>query len=390
MVDQLASAKSCAVCGALLDTDHFQPDGLCRQCAADSSVIGADAAISAPPMPGIGFSLGPQQERSPDPDQPHWGPASGVGVWVASVAAIIVIPIIAVVLWFVIQSVRGAALPNLAVPAETLEWLKSPTLLLVQVLSTIVAHAVTVGICWMVVSRMGKRPFWASLGWNWAGHSRAGLRVMLLGITIGFGPLILAILARGISPRFGVIPLERLFPFAVLCTGTGLAIAWRRWRLAAITTEEDVTPLWYWLVFSACLIVTLMGVAQVLSRVLPQSEENSFTELLKSSTQVRIAVAILATFSAPLVEEAVYRGLLYSGLRKAFGVAPTVLLVTLMFAGVHVLQYFGSWVSLAGLTLLSLALTLVRAKTKSVLPCVVIHTVNNAFFSVLILMNKAS
>ena len=222
------------------------------------------------PTPGIGFSLGPEQERPPDPDQPHWGPASGVGVWVASVAAIIVIPIIAVVLWFVIQSVRGAALPNLTVPAETLEWLKSPTLLLVQVLSTIVAHAVTIGICWMVVSRMGKRPFWASLGWNWAGHS-----------------------------------------------------------------------LWFWLAFSATVIVALLLVTQLIGRVLPQSEENSFTELLKSSTQVRIAVAILATFSAPLVEEAVYRGLLYSGLRKAFGVAPTVLLVTLMFAGVHVLQYLG-------------------------------------------------
>ena len=123
--------------------------------------------------------------------------------------------------------------------------------------------------------------------------------------------------------------------------------------------------------------------------MLPQSEENSFTELLKSSTRVRIAIAILATFSAPLVEEAVYRGILYSGLRKSFGVAPTVLLVTLMFAGVHVLQYMGAWVSIAGLTMLSLALTVIRARTKSILPCVAIHTVNNAFFSVLILLNKA-
>jgi membrane protease YdiL (CAAX protease family) len=390
MVDQLASAKTCAVCGALLNTDHFQPDGLCNQCAAISAGSASGAALNAQLPPAFGLSPDLEQERPPDPDQPPWGPASGVGVWVASVAAIIFIPIIAVVLWFIIQSARGAALPNFGVPQELVEWLKSPTLLLVQVLSTIVAHAITVGICWMVVTRMGKRPFWPSLGWKWAGHSRAGLKVMLLGITIGFGPLIVAILARGISPRFGVIPLERLFPFAVLCTATGLAIAWRKWRLAAITSEEEVTPLWYWLVFSACVIVTLMGVTQVLSRVLPQSEENSFTELLKSSTQVRIAVAILATFTAPLVEEAVYRGLLYSGLRKAFGVAPTVLLVTLMFAGVHVLQYFGSWVSLAGLTLLSLALTLVRARTKSILPCVVIHTVNNAFFSVLILLNKAT
>jgi membrane protease YdiL (CAAX protease family) len=319
MVDQLASAKTCAVCGALLNTDHFQTDGLCNQCAAISAGSASDAALNAQLSPAFGLSPESEQKRPPDPDQPPWGPASGVGVWVSSVAAIIVIPIIAVVLWFVIQSARGAALPNFGAPQELVEWLKSPTLLLVQVLSTIVAHAITIGICWMVVTRMGKRPFWATLGWDWAGHS-----------------------------------------------------------------------LWYWMAFSASVMIAILLVTQLLGRVLPQSEENSFTELLKSSTQVRIAIAILATFSAPLVEEAVYRGLLYSGLRKVFGVAPTVLLVTLMFAGVHVLQYFGSWVSLAGLTLLSLALTLVRAKTKSVLPCVVIHTVNNAFFSVLILLNKAS
>lgn len=129
---------------------------------------------------------------------------------------------------------------------------------------------------------------------------------------------------------------------------------------------------------------------QVLSRFLPQSEENSFTDLLKSSMRVRVAIAVLATFTAPLVEETVYRGVLFSSLRRSLGLVGTVVLVTLMFAGVHVLQYLGAWVTIAGLTLLSLALTLIRARTKSILPCVLIHTVNNAFFAVLILFNKVS
>jgi membrane protease YdiL (CAAX protease family) len=260
-----------------------------------------------------------QPPGAPDPDRPTWGPASAVGVWVASVAAIIVIPIIAVIAWYLIESARGSKLPALTDQTELIDWLKSPNLLHVQVLSTIVAHAITIAICWMVVSRLGKRPFWASLGWDWAGHS-----------------------------------------------------------------------LWYWVAYSVCVILGILLVSQLLARVLPQSEENSFTELLKSSQSVRIAIAVLATFTAPLVEETVYRGVLYSGLRKGFRLTTTVLLVTLMFAGVHVLQYAGAWVSIAGLTLLSLALTVIRARTKSVLPCVLIHTVNNAFFSVLILLNKAS
>lgn len=318
MVDHLASSESCQVCGVVLNKDQFQVDGLCSECAE----AGRQAWRAAPSPHEYSEPFGrsavlPQQVLAPDPDHPPWGPAAGVSVWMASVAAIIVIPVIAVIGWFVIQSARGAALPNLTSSEEMLEWLKSPNLLLVQVLSTIVAHAITIAICWMVVTRMGKRPFWESLGWNWAGHS-----------------------------------------------------------------------VWYWLVFSACVIVGLLLVSQLLARVLPQSEQNSFTELLKSSTRVRIAIAVLATFTAPVVEEAVYRGILYSGFRKFFGVAPTVILVTVMFAGVHVLQYLGAWVSIAGLTLLSLALTMIRARTKSILPCVAIHTVNNAFFSVLIILNR--
>jgi membrane protease YdiL (CAAX protease family) len=317
MVDQLTTADTCRVCGAHLNTDQFQINGLCRECAEAHSIASSDVVLAVDGSSLFGTAPVVLPEPVPDPDNPSWGPPAGVGVWLASVAAIIVLPIIAVIVWLLIQTVRGAPLPNLAVSEELIEWLKSPTLLLVQVLSTIVAHGITIAICWAVVSRMGRRPFWASLGWNWAGHS-----------------------------------------------------------------------VWYWLVFSACVIVGLLIVSQLLARVLPQSEENSFTELLKSSAKVRIAIAVLATFTAPLVEEAVYRGVLYSGLRKTFGVAPTVLLVTLMFAGVHVLQYMGAWVSLAGLTLLSLALTLIRARTKSILPCVAIHTVNNAFFAILIVFNK--
>jgi membrane protease YdiL (CAAX protease family) len=320
MVDQLASAETCRVCGALLNKDQFQVDGLCRLCAAASSSRASwDAQSAAQASALFDVSPIPQQEVPPDPDRPHWGAASGVSVWLASVAAVIVIPVIAVIAWYIIESARGAHLPNLAAKDEMLEWLKSPNLLLVQVLSTILAHAITIAICWAVVTQFGKQAFWTSLGWNWAGHS-----------------------------------------------------------------------FWYWVVFSACVIVTLLGVTQVLSRFMPQSEENSFTELLKSSQQVRIAIAVLATFTAPLVEETVYRGILYSGLRRSFGLTATVVLVTLMFAGVHVLQYLGAWVSIAGLTLLSLALTVIRARTKSILPCVAIHTLNNAFFSVLILLNKAS
>lgn len=348
--------------------------------------MGDSAVVAEVEQPSGDFSAG--GTLPPDPDQPAWGPLAAVGVWIASVLAIIIVPIIAVVLWYIISEARGAEVPRLQARDELIEWLKSPRLLLVQVASTFVAHAVTLAICWAVVTKLGTRRFWASLGWHWAGHSKAGVNLMLLGMTIGFGPLLIARLARLISPRLGVIPLERLFPIAVLATAIGLAMAWRRLQPAGITSGEQITPLWYWVVFSACLIVTLVGVTQVLSRFLPQSEENSFNQLIKSSREVRVAIAVLATFSAPIVEEVIYRGVLFSALKSRTGVAAAVVLVTMLFAGVHFLQYSGAWVTISGLIFLSLILTLVRARTGSILPSVTIHFVNNAFFSLLIVANK--
>jgi membrane protease YdiL (CAAX protease family) len=317
MVDQFISVETCRTCGLPLSNDEFS-GGLCARCASLSTTSDPANTTAASSVP---FALAPTAPDAPlDPDHPRWGPFAGIGVWLSSVLAIIVIPVLAVFIWYFIQSARGKPLPSIVARDEMLEWLKSPTLLLVQVLSTIVAHLLTIAVCWAVVTRFGKRPFWSSLGWGWAGRS-----------------------------------------------------------------------VWYWLAFSAVVIVAILITSvQVLSRVLPQSDTNSFSELLKSSQSVRVAITVLATFTAPLVEETVYRGILFSSLRRYLGLVPTVLTVTVMFTGVHVLQYFGAWVSVAGLTLLSFTLTVVRARTKSILPCVLIHTLNNGFVSMLILLNKAS
>jgi membrane protease YdiL (CAAX protease family) len=144
----------------------------------------------------------------------------------------------------------------------------------------------------------------------------------------------------------------------------------------------------YWFLISIGIIISIIAADQFFIKVLPQ-KETSFDKVLQSSQHVRLAVALLAVISAPFIEEVIYRGILYGGLRKRFGTVATVIGVTLLFASVHVPQYYGAWASMAGLTMLSLILTIVRAKTKSILPCVMIHFVNNFFFSILIVLNKA-
>ncbi|MFP5263281.1 MAG: CPBP family intramembrane glutamic endopeptidase [Blastocatellia bacterium] len=327
MVDQLSSVEICRACGSPLGENRGAGGELCDSCLArqwnGSTPDGSrqsdhDAAPRAAPINDYYAAAAAQPEGPADPDRPGWGPLLGIGVWLFSVAAILLVPVAVVIVWYVLDKQRGVEVPLWTDRDALVEYLQSPRLLLVQIYSTIIAHLISLGLCWMVVTRLKSRPFLKTLGWDWG-----------------------------------------------------------RWHAAR------------WLLFSFAVFMAIIGVDLILSRVLPQSE-SPFTQILNKSYQIKVAVAVLATFSAPFVEEVIYRGVLFAGLRKFLGVRSTVIAVTVLFAGVHVPQYWGQWASIAGLLLLSLILTIVRARTRSVLPCVVIHFVNNSIISLLLVLGLTS
>ncbi|MBI3949548.1 MAG: CPBP family intramembrane metalloprotease [Acidobacteria bacterium] len=135
-------------------------------------------------------------------------------------------------------------------------------------------------------------------------------------------------------------------------------------------------------------VVLLYGVAWVLQHFLP-SGETAFDKLLQSSQSIRIAVAVLAVVTAPIVEELVYRGVLYPAIQARFGRMMAIVVVAGSFAVVHFMQYWGSALILVSLTLLSFVLTAVRAYTGKLLPCYVIHLFYNLIGVTLILVGYA-
>lgn len=133
------------------------------------------------------------------------------------------------------------------------------------------------------------------------------------------------------------------------------------------------------------ILVLFFAVAAVVGNYLPE-QENDLTRILKSSRLAVFLVAFLATFTAPIVEEVVYRGILYSAFQRTVGVAFGVAAVTLLFALVHVPQYYPSYSTISLLLLLSLILSLVRARTGNLWPCIVLHTIFNATQSILLIL----
>jgi len=166
-----------------------------------------------------------------------------------------------------------------------------------------------------------------------------------------------------------------------------------------VVTSGGVRPFletlgWRWhhqfkWVHAVALAFVMLALGFAFERTLPNGETD-FEKLLQLSSSVRVAIAILAVLSAPFVEEIVYRGVLYSAVAQARGWKFAVGLVTILFALVHAPQYWGSPAAIAAIISLSLVLTLVRAVTGQLLPCIATHLIFNGVQAVTLLIAPPS
>lgn len=141
---------------------------------------------------------------------------------------------------------------------------------------------------------------------------------------------------------------------------------------------------WHYVV----IIIGFFAVSGIVGYYIPE-QENDLIRIIRSSRLALYAVAVLAVFTAPIVEEVVYRGLLYSAFQRSVGTIAAVVVVTILFALVHVPQYYPSISTIMLLTLLSLVLTLVRVQTGNLLPCIILHTAFNAMQSLVLIIEPS-
>ncbi len=138
---------------------------------------------------------------------------------------------------------------------------------------------------------------------------------------------------------------------------------------------------WYYPV----ILFAFLAIAAAVSSISPE-QDNDLLRILRSSRSAVYLVAFLATFTAPIVEEIVYRGVLYSAFQRSIGVPAAFCLVTFLFALVHVPQYYPSYSTIFLLVLLSVSLTALRVKSKNLLPCIILHTLFNGFQSFILII----
>jgi uncharacterized protein len=198
---------------------------------------------------------------------------------------------------------------------------------------------------------------------------------------------------RGLRPTPEILLADKTFIIIVVAGILPahlitLILAWAVvTRLGKVSARKALGWSWgsgFGLGQSVGLALLLFVMAWIITLILG-GQETELERILQSSRVAALLIAFIATATAPLVEEIIYRGVLYPALQRTMGMIPAVIIVTLMFAGPHVPQYWPNLAAISSITLLSIALTITRARTGRLLPCFVIHLVFNGIQSLIIL-----
>jgi membrane protease YdiL (CAAX protease family) len=131
---------------------------------------------------------------------------------------------------------------------------------------------------------------------------------------------------------------------------------------------------WMVAVFVAFYIVTAVWVAVVGGD--PDDDKLPDELGVDRSTIAMLAVAFLVSVVAPIAEEFFFRGFFYGALRNWRGVLPAAIVTGLVFGAIHAGS--SDWEFLLPLAVFGFLLCLLRERTGSLYPCIVLHCANNS------------
>jgi membrane protease YdiL (CAAX protease family) len=112
-------------------------------------------------------------------------------------------------------------------------------------------------------------------------------------------------------------------------------------------------------------------------------------EIAQGNFQLRVLLVILAAVVAPIVEETMFRGVLYRQLRTMFrnwaivaNVAVSVLITSFIFAAIHP----QGWIAIPALMGIAIGMNLMREWRGSLLPSMLVHGISNGLVTTMMLI----
>ena len=133
-----------------------------------------------------------------------------------------------------------------------------------------------------------------------------------------------------------------------------------------------------WGCAGALLAATYMMFSQWISTFDPSMPLGPLASAASAGGASRVAWAVMAVLFAPLVEETLFRGLLLAGFSASWGGTAGAVVVTILFAVLHLTETMRYWPATVAVCSLSLATLAARRTSGSLLPAIVLHGAYNA------------
>jgi len=138
-------------------------------------------------------------------------------------------------------------------------------------------------------------------------------------------------------------------------------------------------------------ILAILGL--IVSSLFPAGEPPPIEKLL-SSTAAMYVFALFGVAVAPLFEEIIIRGFLFTVLSDMRGPSTAVSVTAILFALLHLPQLWGSWAGIVLILVVGYVLSIVRHRSNSLIPSFIIHTSYNGMlfgvFALSTLVQKGS
>ncbi len=122
--------------------------------------------------------------------------------------------------------------------------------------------------------------------------------------------------------------------------------------------------------------VTLALLTLLVLMLLPDKESFPLEQLF-TSPRAAYVVGGFAVLVAPFMEELIFRGVLFAFFENLVGLRFAIVSTALLFAGLHVPEYWGAWHHAALILLVGMVFSAARGATGSLAPSVILHLAYN-------------
>jgi membrane protease YdiL (CAAX protease family) len=216
------------------------------------------------------------------------------------------------------------------------------------------------------------------------------LVALILAVVVVAATWLGAIALRRAGPGALSYPVPALWLVGSYLLSTGLALAAMRWRMGRLARPLDALGLrgplslralrqgvWGYGVAVALFALVALAVGDDLSGLLPAQVGARGLQTVNLTLYFALTVLV-----APLVEEVLFRGFLFAGLRQSLNLPAAALLSSMVFGAAHL--GLAVW-SMAAVAVMGAFFAYLYERTGSLWPPVVAHTLHNLLAFVVVL-----